>query len=497
MKKIVIIAVASLFAFNTLWAQKSGHKITVTAPQMANQTMLLAYHYGKKQYISDTFQFDKKGKITIEGEEPIHHGVYLAVFPKFNNRYFEFLIKNQNFEIELPDTAQLNKPTFKNSPDNDLFYADMNKMADIRKQSQDIENKLKTASSAEKEKLDEQLKKLSKDFLEYRVKLINDNKNLFYADLLGMMREIDIPDSPESMTDDEKNNFRFEYFRKHYWDYTNFAEEGIIRTPIFEGKLLDYFDKYTVKLQDSVIIACDYVLKKAAQNDKVFQYVLVTLLNKYANSKVMGDDAVYVHLVNNYYATNKAWWSDEENLNKMKERAAALEPILIGKISPDLNLRDTTVTNFEKLHKVQSDYTIVFIWDPDCGHCKKAAPILKKFYDKHINDGIKIYAITTTNIEELDKWKKFIRENDLNFINVGDLYHQTEFRNLYDISSTPQVFVLDNKKEIIAKRIGVEQLENFFHQYLKIKNDARYNNFEFKKVEPLEEGHSEHDGHGH
>ncbi|MEZ4917010.1 MAG: TlpA disulfide reductase family protein [Chitinophagales bacterium] len=250
-------------------------------------------------------------------------------------------------------------------------------------------------------------------------------------------------------------------------------------------------------MQDSVIVACDYVLKKAEQNDKVFQYVLVTLLNKYANSKVMGDDAVYVHLVNNYYATDKAWWTDEETVNKMKERAGALEPILIGKISPDLNLRDTTVTNFVRLHSVESDYTIIFIWDPDCGHCKKAAPVLKKFYDKHKNDGIKVYAITTVSIEELDKWKKFIRENDLNFINVGDLYHQTKFRDLYDISSTPQIFILDSKKEIIAKRLGVEQLENFFHQYLKIKDDARYNNFEFKKVEPLEEGHNEHDGHGH
>lgn len=496
MKKI-IIAIVGLFIFNNLSAQKVEHKITVSVPQLADETMLLAYHYGKKQYISDTFQFDKKGKLVIEGEEPLHHGVYLAVFPKFKNRYFEFIVKEQFFEITLADTNQLNKPTFKNSADNTLFYSDMTKLADIRKESQTLESKLKTAQGKEKEQIEAQLKKLNVDFLDYRVKLIDENKKLFYSDLLGMMREIDIPDASESMTDDEKNNFRFEYFRKHYWDYTNFEEEGIIRTPIFEGKLNDYFDKYTIKLQDSVITACDFVLKKAEKNDKVFQYVLVTLLNKYANSKVMGDDAVYVHLVNNYYANGKAWWADEETTNKMKERAGALEPILIGKISPDLNLRDTTVTNFVRLHSIKSDYTIVFIWDPDCGHCKKAAPKLKKFYDAHHKDGIEVYAITTTNIDELDKWKKFIRDNELNFINVGDLYHQTKFRDLYDISSTPQVFVLDSKKEIIAKRLGVEQLENFFHQYLKLKDDERFNNFEYKKVEPIDEEHDEHDGHGH
>jgi thiol-disulfide isomerase/thioredoxin len=236
----------------------------------------------------------------------------------------------------------------------------------------------------------------------------------------------------------------------------------------------------------------------AKANEKVFQYALVTLVNKYANSKVMGDDAVYVHLVKNYYEAGFASWIDEEQLAKMKERRVALEPLLIGKISPNLSLRDTTINRFYTLHDITTDYTILYIWDPECGHCKKVTPKLGEFYKKHKNESLSVYAITTSNIEEIDVWKNFIKKHNLDWINVSDLYYQTNFRTIYDVTSTPQVFVLDKNKKIIAKRIAVEQLEGFFHQYMKNNGDENYKNFELdNNALHGEDEHHEGDGHEH
>ena len=82
-------------------------------------------------------------------------------------------------------------------------------------------------------------------------------------------------------------------------------------------------------------------------------------------------------------------------------------------------------------------------------------------------------------------------------LDLSDLYHQTNFRKIYDVTSTPQVFVLDKNKEIIAKRIGVEQLEGFFHKYFEMKNDPRLENFILDDNINLDEEHSEDDGHNH
>lgn len=498
MKKIILFSLALLFSAQVI-AQKAGHRITMDIPQMANEELYLAYHYGKKQYISDTLTFDSKGKLNIQGEDKLHHGVYLAVFPKLNNKYFEFLIKNQFFGIELLDTNNINSPQFTNSRDNTIFYADMKEMAKLRQESQILEAKIKLASEEDKPALIAELNTINVGFTDKRIELMESNPDLFYSDLLGMLREIKIPESPVDANGDEiNNNFKFYYFKNHYWDYTDFSEEGIIRTPVFKSKLDDYFEKYTVKTQDSVIRSADIVLEKARADEKVFQYTLVTLVNKYANSKVMGDDAVYVHLVKNYYEKGDADWIDQEQLDKMIERRKAIEPLLIGQISPNLSLRDTTVSKFYSLHDIPTDYTILYIWDPECGHCKKVTPKLGEFYKKHRDESLSVYAITTSNIEEIEEWKSFIKKHNLDWINVSDLYHQTNFRTIYDVTSTPQIFVLDKSKEIIAKRIAVEQLEGFFHQYLKNQGDENYKDFVFdESVFSGEDEHHEGDGHNH
>lgn len=499
MKRIGILLITILSIFNVS-AQKNGHKITLSAPQLANETFYLAYHYEQKQYISDTLVFDSKGKLTIQGDEPLHHGVYLAVFPALKNRYYEFLIKDQFFGMELNDTSKMNAVKFIDSKDNQIFQTDMNEMQELRNQSKILEGKIKTANSeADKEKYKKELSDINNSFTDKRVKLMENNPDLFYSDILGMLREIKIPDAPKDENGEEiVENFAFKYFRTHYWDYTDFSEEGIIRTPLFKTKIDDYLDKYTYKTQDSLIRSCDIILDLAKADEKVFQYALVTLINKYANSKVMGDDAVYVHLVKNYYETGLAPWIDEEQLGKMIERRKAIEPLLIGKTSPNLTLRDTTINKYYTLHDLDTDYTILYIWDPECGHCKKITPKLADFYKKHKNESLSVYAITTSNIEELDVWKAFIKKHNLDWINVSDLYYQTNFRSIYDVTSTPQIFVLDKDKKIIAKRIAVEQLEGFFHQYMKNSGDENYKHFELDdRALNGEEEHHEGDGHGH
>jgi hypothetical protein len=61
----------------------------------------------------------------------------------------------------------------------------------------------------------------------------------------------------------------------------------------------------------------------------------------------------------------------------------------------------------------------------------------------------------------------------LHWINVCDwIYpegHTISFRQQYDIYSTPVIYILDEKKKIIAKRIGVEQVDEILDSYINKK----------------------------
>jgi alkyl hydroperoxide reductase subunit AhpC len=83
-------------------------------------------------------------------------------------------------------------------------------------------------------------------------------------------------------------------------------------------------------------------------------------------------------------------------------------------------------------------------------------PKLKDLYDKFKSKGVEVYAVDDA-VEE-QKWLKYIREHNLNWINVADLQTHNNFRHDYDLTSTPQIFLLDDTKTIIAKRIDVETL---------------------------------------
>jgi thiol-disulfide isomerase/thioredoxin len=130
----------------------------------------------------------------------------------------------------------------------------------------------------------------------------------------------------------------------------------------------------------------------------------------------------------------------------------------------------------------------LYFWDPECGHCKKVTPKLVTLYnEKFKNRNIEVFAVGKGIGKDFESWKKYIRENNMNFINVAvtnSIYEVAKatpeklvpvyagekgkpttleslnFQTTYDLYSTPRIFVLDKDKKIIAKNLSISQLED-------------------------------------
>jgi peroxiredoxin len=178
----------------------------------------------------------------------------------------------------------------------------------------------------------------------------------------------------------------------------------------------------------------------------------------------MGMDAVFVGLVEDYYKSGQAFWADSVLTFKITDRARVLKPLLLGKKAPNVVLADTS-GNMQSLWNVNAKYTVLCFWDPDCSHCKKVVPKLKEWYAANKNKGIEVFAACTETEEQ--KWKKFIRDNQLDWINVADIQLRNHFRSVYDISSTPVIYMLDKNKVIFAKKMGVEQMSEILDNQIK------------------------------
>lgn len=451
----------------------------------AKDTLYMAGYYGPKQYYKDTAIVDAKGLAIFESKDKYPGGIYSVVLPD-KKTYFEFLMVDAHFSLETTkgDQALMTENAqAKDSPENQLFFDYLRFISQKQKQSEPARKQATDSLSSKeaKEEAKAKLKAIDEEVMTYKKNLMAKNPQSFVSKVLSMSQEPEIPEVWPLLENGQKDStFPRRYFMSHYFDAVDFSDERILRTPVFHNKLEKYMTKITVQVPDSINRSADLVCQKARANKEIFKYTVHFITNHFEKSQIMGMDAVFVHMGENYYLTGDAFWMDSTQTAKVAERVRKTKPTLIGNVAPNLILQDTAEVNWVNLKNVKAKYTVLYFWDSGCGHCKKETPKLRDLYEKVKSKGVEVYAVGT----ELENgaWKKYIRENKLHWINVSDnpeinknaykyLQHTTieslNFRDTYDIYSTPRVFLLDENKKILAKRIGVDQLEEVLNSLFK------------------------------
>lgn len=253
--------------------------------------------------------------------------------------------------------------------------------------------------------------------------------------------------------------------KDHYFDNTDLSDARLIRTPFFHSKLERYFNQILIPIPDTVASQSIRLIEKARPDKEMFRYMVQFIFNHVNNSQIMGMDAVTVALAEKYYLTGEADWATEEFLTSLRQRIQEIKPTLLGQVAHDLRMESIDGQVY-RLHEVNAPVTILVFYEPDCGHCKKEIPRLyQEIFEPYQSKGVKVFAVY--NLNNRDDWEQFVNDHGMiGWINVYDPYHRTQFRNYYDIKSTPMIYVLDKDKKIIAKRIDVAQLPAFLDRAL-------------------------------
>lgn len=460
-----------LFLSINSFAQKKGYEIEFKIAGCQPGTAVLAYYYGDKQYIKDSTQIDASGKFVFSGAEELDQGIYITVMPP-DNKYFEVIIDaDQHFSMTSKYANPVNEMKVAGSEENKRFYSYLQFLEGQKEKSSPLSARAKELQAADSlgykdsdefKELQEKMAAVDEEVKDYKNKFIEENPKALLSKVFLASKDPDIPEAPSK----EDSTFAWRYFKDHFWDNVDFSDERLIRTPVYHSKLARFMTKTIYQVPDSIIVEASKLVEKTRKSQELFKYTVFWITSHFETSKQMGMDAVFVHMAKNYYMTGQAFWADSTTIEKIGERATKLSYSLIGNTAPNLIMKDTSGV-FQILHGIQKDYTIAYFWDPDCGHCKKVTPKVKEFYDKFKEElDVEIYAVCT-NKDEQEAWRKYIIDNNLDWINVEDPEQKTAYKYLYDIYSTPVIYLLDKDKKIIAKRLGAEDLENFIRHHKK------------------------------
>lgn len=454
---MICIANANAQAPKRTFKGKDGFRIKLKFTDVTDSSVFLVHYYGEplpKIYRTDSVKLNSKGEAVFQSDTFTLGGIYMVLLSD-KSTYFELLLNNgDDFSVTASKKDLPKGIVFKGSPENDRFVSYVSYLMDYGNRSVALNKQYENAKTYDDTtRLRAEYKKLSDELKDYRKKYVDKYPGTLLANIFNALKVPEVPAGKHYLPDgSEDSSFAYNYYKDHYWDDWNFKDDRLIQTPIYDGRLDEYFNKLTLPIADTVQKEADFVLGKAKGTQDMFKYTLWWITRFVEGSKIMGMDAAFVYLVENYYMKGDAYWLSPEDLEKYIERAQKIAPNVLGKIAPELKLQDVSGKTYS-LHELDAKYTLLVFWSPECGHCLTEMPKIDSVYKAVLKKkGVKIYGVRTEG--EVDKWKQVIKEKGLDdWIHVYDPERKSRFRADYDIYSTPVLYLLDERKIIRGKRI--------------------------------------------
>jgi thiol-disulfide isomerase/thioredoxin len=491
MKHLLLLAVLALTSFS--FSQKLKFKVN----GQQDTTVYLVRYYGKGLYYADTAEM-KNGNVEFNGSKQ-KPGILALLLP--GQKYFEFIYNNEDIQIETSKPDFVATMKVKKSEENTVFIAYIQYINSQRTKANELTAKRDALKKDDPQykALGDQIDAIAKEVAAYQSNIVATHPKKMVAKVVKMSMDVKVPESPKRPDGALKDSsFAYHYYRDHYFDNIDLKDDHLVNTPLFHNKL-DYFFGKNMLIQhpDTIVKYAYWFCDQLDQKSEMFKYCVTYITSTFEKSNIMGMDKVFVRMGQRYYCPRNAdgkspaYWMAEDKLKDLCEKVETQKNLVQGVVPPNIALRDTTDAIWKDFYSLKSEYTILYFWDPECGHCKKTTPKLQKLYAEKLKArNIEVFGVGKAIGEDFPKWKKFIKDNGLTYVNVGltdKLYKAAtedarqfvpkyttlqalNYQDTYDIYTTPRIFVLDKDKKIVAKGLSISQLEDLMDRLQGVKN---------------------------
>lgn len=424
--------------------------------------------YGSQSYLIDSATVDAAGHFTLRRKSPMPAGFYTFLLPGLKN--FSILVDKNDQRMTLrakasdfPGTMQV-----EGCLNTDLFYQtnryqakqdpELSQLADAMKKAAQGSPEFTKAKAREDQLLADRQTYLEGIYKQYPdaffVKFKYAGQNPDFKEIRKSNGQIDTAAQVSS-------------YRDRLFDNVDFNDPRLLYTPVVSNKLKRYIKDLTPQRPDSLIKAADAIIRRVISYPEYFKFFSNWIALQYENTKttVMDGEAVYVYIIEHFFTDELATWDTPENLKGLRRHAWEMEASLMGKKGPDVAAPDMT-GQIRTIYEKTAPVILIFMFNPDCEHCQKEAGEIEALYEKWKDKGVDFYgiAVNTTDAE----WRQFVREKGFTFTNVFDPTNRAIYAK-YFVDITPELYVLDKDRIIVAKNLQPGQLEQVFERELKKK----------------------------
>ncbi|MCD7973445.1 MAG: DUF5106 domain-containing protein [Candidatus Azobacteroides sp.] len=270
-----------------------------------------------------------------------------------------------------------------------------------------------------------------------------------------------LPQIPEDLTTPEERTM---YLIDHYWDNFDFSDTTNLRFPeIIEPVIVNYLELLSLTDRNSYQNSLWATLDKSKEEDKTYRYFIDTCTKYlYDAASPIRNDEIYIELLT--YLLHDPTIPEanrDRNLYRLKKASK--------------NRKDSLATDFYytiqngktfSLYSIESPYTLIFFYYPDCSVCKEhiqqlnTSPIITDQLTHHLLTILAFYPDKNTGL-----WEQYKGLIPASWINSYDKAGTVETEELYDIKASPTLYLLDRNKKVLLKDTHIERVEAYLFEH--------------------------------
>lgn len=240
---------------------------------------------------------------------------------------------------------------------------------------------------------------------------------------------------------------------------------------LLDEKLAEYtaaIEREGVQVQKE---ECDFLIGSSTDS-LVRQYVALRLYDHYMSSKVMGAEAVAIHIFDTWFLPGKVSMGDDMDLMAARVYAEFNRQSQIGLPAPELTMEAMNgdiVTLFPSGDNVKDRHSVLFFYDTDCAKCKMESILLSHLLEEE-DYPIDFYAIYTGDNRE--SWEAYVAERfdfptgRTKVTHLWDPTLDSDFQRKYGILQTPRMYLIRPDQVIKGRGLDTYALALMLNEIL-------------------------------
>ena len=213
---------------------------------------------------------------------------------------------------------------------------------------------------------------------------------------------------------------------------------------------------------------CDFMIASCSDS-LVRHHVANTIYEYYRDSKIMGTEAVAVHVFDKWFLSGKVKMNTEMEMFAAKVFAEFNRLSLIGEKAPEIMMQTPNleaVSIFDETDKGRG-YRVLYFYDTDCATCTVQTILLRRMLEQ---EDFPIELVAVYAAADYDSWVKYIERNfqmqvkNTHIIHLWDPELNSDFQRKYGVLQTPGMFLINPDGVILGRRLDADALSMMLHE---------------------------------